>query len=267
MKRLLATALTLVIALTLVVPAMAANEARVRVVHASPDAPAVDILVNDGKAFTNAPFKGITAYAALPAGSYAVKVVPTGATTPVVINATLDLKANTDYTVVAMGKLANIGPVVLTDNNATPAAGKAHVRIVHASPDAPAVDIALKGGAVLFKNLAFKAASEYLPVDAGTYDLEVRPTGTTTVALPLAGVKLEAGKVYTFFAMGLLAGNPALTVVPSVDNAAPVAAALPKTGAFAGFGNVILALMAAGAGLTALGLGFRLLPAAVRKNK
>ena len=32
-----------------------------------------------------------------------VKVVPTGATTPVVINATLDLKANTDYTVVAMG--------------------------------------------------------------------------------------------------------------------------------------------------------------------
>jgi hypothetical protein len=267
MNRLFAVVLALAVALTLVVPVMAANEARVRVVHASPDAPAVDVLVNGAKAFTNAPFKGITGYAPLAAGSYKVQVVPTGATTPVVIDATLDLKANTDYTVVAMGKLANIGPVVLVDNNAAPAAGKAHVRIVHASPDAPAVDIALKGGAVLFKNLAFKAASEYLPVDAGTYDLEVRAAGTTTVALPLPGIKLEAGKIYTFFAMGLLSGAPALTVVPQADAPIAAATALPKAGEPFTFTSTILMALVAGMAAMVAGLALRFAPARVNKDK
>ena len=256
MKRIFAVLSALVLTLAIALPAMAANEARVRVVHASPDAPAVDVLVNGAKAFTNAPFKGITAYAPLAAGSYKVQVVPTGATTPVVIDATLALEANTDYTVVAMGKLANIGPIVLKDNNAAPAAGKAHVRIVHASPDAPAVDIAVKGGPVLFSNLAFKAATAYAPVDAGTYDLEVRAAGTTTVALPLAGIKLEAGKIYTFFAMGLLTGQPALTVVPLVDSPL-AAAALPKTGEPVTNNTSILAILMVGIASLATGLYLR----------
>lgn len=264
MKRLVSALSALLVALAIALPVTAANEARVRVVHASPDAPAVDVLVNGAKAFTNAPFKGITAYAPLAAGSYKVQVVPTGAMTPVVIDATLALEANTDYTVVAMGKLANIGPVVLKDNNAAPAAGKAHVRIVHASPDAPAVDIAVKGGPVLFSNLAFKAASAYAPVDAGTYDLEVRAAGTTTVALPLPGVKLEAGKIYTFFAMGLLSGQPALTVVPQVDSPL-AAAALPKTGQ--PFANTTAILAVLLAGIASLGLGIALRTSKVRTIK
>jgi hypothetical protein len=202
--------------------------ARVRAVHASPDAPAVDILVNDNAAFTNAPFQGITQYADLEAGTYNVKVVPTGATEPVVIEADLALEGGTDYTVVALGTLENIEPLVLIDNNSTPAAGKAHVRFVHASPDAPAVDIAVKGGPVLFSNIAFKGFGDYLPVDAGTYDLEVRVAGTENVALDVPGVQLDNGIVYTVFAMGLAGGEPTLTAVPSADNLTPTT--LPTTG-------------------------------------
>lgn len=230
MKRFLYLAGAVVLALATVTSAFAqSSQARVRVVHASPDAPAVDVWVNDQKAFTNAPFKGITNYAPLAAGTYGVKVVPTGATTPVVINANLDLKAGTDYTVVAVGQLANIAPLVLTDNNAAPAAGKAHVRFVHASPNAPAVDVAVKGGPVLFSNIAFKGTGNYLPVDGGTYDLEVRAAGTTKVALAVPGVELKAGTVYTIFAMGLAGGTPALTAVPSAD-ATAMPASLPRSG-------------------------------------
>jgi hypothetical protein len=120
------------------------------------------------------------------------------------------------------------------DNNAAPAAGKAHVRVVHASPDAPAVDIAVKGGAVLVPNLAFGKDAGPLPVDAGIYDLEVRAAGTTTVALPINGVQLAAGKIYTVFAVGLLNGTPKLEALPiaAAPAAAPAAggSALPKTG-------------------------------------
>jgi hypothetical protein len=227
-KKLFTTLSVLVLVLGLLTTALAdSHKTRVRVVHASPDAPAVDILVNGGTAFTNAPFKGITDYASLDPATYNIKVVPTGATEPVVIEADLALEAK-DYTVVAVGTLANIEPLVLIDNNSAPAAGKAHVRFVHASPDAPAVDIAVKGGPILFSNIAFKAIGDYLPVDAGTYNLEVRLAGTDTVALDVPGLALQAGTVYTVFAMGLAGGEPALMAIPSVD--AMHGGMLPETG-------------------------------------
>ncbi len=241
MKRLFLLGAVLVLTFGLTVSALAADgEAMVRVVHASPDAPAVDVWVNGAVAFSNAPFKGITAYAELDPGSYNVQVSPTGATTPIVIDATLDLAADTDYTVVAVGQLASIEPLVLIDTNSTPAAGKAHVRFVHASPDAPAVDIAVKNGPVLFSNVPFKGVGDYLPVDAGTYDLEVRLAGTETVALEVPGVALSDQTVYTIFAMGL-AGDGTLAAVPSVDAAAP--AMLPTTGGPIANGWLVALLM------------------------
>ena len=254
MKRILAVTAVLVLSLALVTSAMAQGMARVRVVHASPDAPAVDVWVNGAVAFSNAPFKGITAYADLAPGSYKVQVSPAGATEPIVIDATLDLAAGTDYTVVAVGQLASIEPLVLVDNNSAPAAGKAHVRFVHASPDAPAVDIAVTGGPVLFANVPFKGTGDYLPVDAGTYNLEARLAGTSTVALSVPGVVLEDGKVYTIFAMGLAGGEPALTAVPSVD-AANAPATLPATGG--AMSTWLLVVLGAGLALLASGLLLR----------
>jgi LPXTG-motif cell wall-anchored protein len=232
MKRLFVLSAVLVLSLAMATIALAdSHMARVRVVHASPDAPAVDVWVNGAVAFSNAPFQGITDYAELAPDSYQVQVSPTGATEPIVIDATLDLAGGTDYTVVAVGQLAEIEPLVLVDNNSAPATGKAHVRFVHASPDAPAVDIAVaNGGPVLFSNVPFKGVGDYLPVDAGTYDLEARLAGTDTVALSVPGVSLADGAVYTIFAMGLAGGEPALTAVPSMDASYPVATLLPVTG-------------------------------------
>jgi hypothetical protein len=205
------------------------NEARVRVVHASPDAPAVDILVDGQKAFSNISFKTITPYAALAPGSHQVQVVAAGTNGPAVINTTLNLSPNTDYTVVASGTLANIAPLVLTDNNAAPPAGQAKIRLVHAAPNAPAVDVAVAGGPVLFSNIAFGQAGAYVPVNAGTYTLEVRPAGTTNAVLSVPGVVLQPGNIYTAFAVGLLNGQPPLQVVLSNDAARSVVAGAATT--------------------------------------
>jgi hypothetical protein len=195
-----------------------AQGAMVRVAHLSPDAPAVDVLVNGQRAITNLAFKEVTPYIPLPAAKVRVQVVPAGQSSPVVIDAELDLKEGVYYTVAATGFLNSIRPQVYTDTLAGffPRAGYARVRVVHASPDAPAVDVAVKGGPVLFAGLPFPRASTYLSVPAGTYDLEVRAAGTTTVALALPGVTLESGKVYTVFAVGSL-GQGTLTVVAVVD--------------------------------------------------
>lgn len=208
--------------------AEANTTARVRVVHASPDAPAVDVFIDGQRALTNIPYKRITDYATLPAGTRQVQVAPTG-TTNFVISANLNLQAGMDYTVVATGQVANIRPLVLTDDNSAPAAGKAKLRVVHASPNTPAVDIAVAGGPVLVPNISFGNASGYLAVDAGTVNVEARPAGTTTAALSVPNFTMNAGRIYTVFAVGLFQGNPALEVIVA-NTEATAPSSLPRTG-------------------------------------
>ena len=197
--------------------AQESSMAKVRVIHASPDAPAVDVLVNGERAVEGLAFQSGTGYLDLEAGDYQFQVVPAGGEAEdAVIDANATLEAGTWYSVVAVGTLDSIEPLVVVDSITEPAAGQAHIKVVHASPDAPAVDVAVAGGPVLFENAPFKAATDYLPVDAGSYDLEVRPTGTEDVALAIPGLALDAGNVYSAYAMGLLADG-SLTVIPFVD--------------------------------------------------
>jgi len=181
----------------------------VMIVHASPDAPAVDVLVDNSPALSGLSFPTNTGYVNLPSGQRNVKVNATNTTTTV-INENLVLDANKTYTVFAVDSVNKIDVVVLEDNLAAPASGKAHVRFVHLSPNAPAVDVAVTGGPVLFPNVSFKGSIDFTPVDAGSYNLEVRVANTGTVVLPLPNITLQNGKIYTVFAKGFVNGAPAL---------------------------------------------------------
>lgn len=229
-KVILAAAAAAVLVGSSALGAQAAEDARVRVVHASHDAPAVDVYANGSRVLSDVPFKAASEYLSVPAGAYSFEVRPAGAApeSSPVLSVSADLEAGTDYTVMAVDRLSQIKASLFVDDNSAPAAGKAHVQVVHASPDAPAVDIGVKGGPVLVPNLPFGKLKGPLPVDAGTFDLEVRLAGTSTVALPLDGVRLEAGNVYTFTAMGLASGEPALSVLPLVYTPQPIT--VPSTG-------------------------------------
>ena len=119
------------------------------------------------------------------------------------------MEKDKNYSVFAIDSVSKISALVVADDLTTPASGKAHVRFIHLSPNAPAVDVALTGGGVVFGNKSFKDYTAFTPLDAGTYNLEVRVAGTATVALPLPGIALQAGKIYTVFAKGFLGGSGA----------------------------------------------------------
>ena len=234
MKRLRVLAAALALAAITAVPASAAGESRVRVLHASPDAPAVDVFLDGTKvdALVNVPFGAISDYLTIPAGSHQVTVYATGTTTSPVIDATLPFDAGKAYTVAATNALASIEAQVLTDAPAPKASG-AQLRVVHFSADTPAVDIAPDGADpadAIVKNLAYPDATEYLDVPADTYDLEVRAAGTSTVALQLDPITLDAGKAYTVFAIGSGASTPvggnAVRVLAAVDATAAAAPAV-----------------------------------------
>jgi hypothetical protein len=188
-------------------PKVEPGKAKVMVVHASPDAPGVDLLVDNVKQNTAAlNFLQNTTYLSVTEGTRNIKVNAAG-TTNSVINKDVAFAKDKSYTLFAGNKLANIEPILITDDLTAPAAGKAHVRFVHLSPDAPAVDVAVTGGNVLFPNVAFKGNSAFSPVAAGTVALEARLAGTNTVALPVGNVTFTAGKIYTVYARGLLSNS------------------------------------------------------------
>jgi hypothetical protein len=193
---------------TPVSPTTLPSNSLVKVIHASPDAPGVDLLVDNAIAGTNLTFPNNTGYLTVPSGTRNVKVNVTGTSTTV-IEANLDLMTNKNYSVFAVNSVANIEAIVIGDDLTLPAQGKAHVRFIHLSPDAPAVDVTLTDGTVVFGNKSFKEFTAFTPLDARSYDLEVRVAGTTTVALDLPVINLEAGKIYTVFAKGFLSGNGA----------------------------------------------------------
>jgi len=191
---------------TVTAPAPIQSTSKVLVTHASPDAPGVDILVDNAVAVPNLTFPNSSAYASLNSGTRNVKVNVAGTSTTA-LEANLNLAADKNYSVFAVNNVASIEAIVLEDDLTAPTSGKSHVRFLHLSPNAPGVDITLTNGTVVFGDYMFKEYSAFTPLDAGTYDLQVRLAGTSTVVLDLPGIALTAGKIYTVFAKGLVGGT------------------------------------------------------------
>ncbi|KML30213.1 DUF4397 domain-containing protein [Priestia aryabhattai] len=178
-----------------------AQNAEVRIVHASPDAPAVDIFVDDKALVEGAKFKDVSNSLPLSAGSHKVEVyeAKTKGTKDSIIEATLVVDGGKSYTVAAVNKAENLELQAFT-NNKQGMDGKASLRVAHLSPDAPAVNVGPKGAAPLFKNLSFKSISGYQVVNPGSYDLSVS-TADGKEILNLPGTNLQSGKNYTVLAV------------------------------------------------------------------
>jgi len=248
--------------------AQSPGSGRVRIMHASPDAPAVDIFVDGQKAVTALAFPANTGYVSLPAGAHDVAVFasPSNGTGTPVLKATLQVAAGKDYTVLAVGRLADstLAILPLEDNNSAPAAGNAHVRLIHASPDAPAVDVVVAGtNTKVFSNVAFKGVGTYTPVPAGTYNLDVKVASSGQTVKSITGLVLSDRSVYTVVATG---SASALQVLPLEDaKSATPAPDAPATGSGLGADQGISGAMTMlGAALLALAVAAIAGTAAVR---
>lgn len=197
--------------------------ARLRVMHGSPDAPAVDVLVDGQAVLTGVMYPQNSPYLAVPAGARNLRVRVAGSST-LVIDATPTLEADRDYTVIASGLATAIQPWVLVDDNSAPLPGQAKVRLVHNAPSAPQVDIYVTGpGASLdaatpvLTGVPFAAASAYLAVPAATYQVRICPAGTKTVAIDSGPLALVAGQVRTAVAIDAPGGGTPFGAVVLAD--------------------------------------------------
>ncbi|HEU5100060.1 MAG TPA: DUF4397 domain-containing protein, partial [Roseiflexaceae bacterium] len=175
-----------------------APQSQIRVMHDSPDAPAVDVFVDGNLAFENVGYSTTTDYQSLAPGRHRVQVAPTGESAEAsVIDTNVDLTGGKPYTVLALGRLADIRAEVLPDTSKEPPAGQARVRIIHAAADTGPVDIYPTGSTIPLLTDQYLGSADYVNIPAGTYTFDVTPAGTTQVALTSQELKFEPGWVYT----------------------------------------------------------------------
>jgi hypothetical protein len=195
------------------------EQASVRVAHFSPDAPNVDVYVDGDQVLSDVPFRATSDYLAVPAGTRVVEIAAAGDPDTVAFEGEVTLEA-AEYTVVALGELASedtrFRPLVLEDDNSDPGADTARVRAVHASPDAPAVDLTVtESGDALFDGVAF-GGSGYADVPSGDYTLQVRgdTDGNDGEVVAEFDLSLSGGTVSTAFAGGYLSPDDESTNEP-----------------------------------------------------
>jgi hypothetical protein len=202
-----------------------AGTAMVRVLHASPDAPEVDIYLDGaavGDPLAALAFGEISPYVPVPAGPHAIKVCATADATVCPIDVPeLTVEDGMSYTIAATNALASIEAQVLADT-VTGDPANALVRVVHFSADAPEVDVLTQDGATaVVSALAYPNATEYLALPPASYDLKVCATADTTVCpIDPPALDLAAGTVSSVFAIGSLEGGTITAIVAS-DAAAP----------------------------------------------
>jgi hypothetical protein len=189
----------------------------VRVLHASPDAPAVDIYANGKLIVRGLAYKAFTPYVKVNSGEYKVDVFPAGQVTSPVLSTNVTIPAQSITTVAAIGYLPELSLYPVPDPVMEKTPGLTNVRFVHLSPNTPNVDITLPDGRRLFTNIGYKGITEYLPVNPGTYTFELRPTGTETIALYVPNIRLLPDRFYTIYAVGLTGANPPLQVLIPLD--------------------------------------------------
>lgn len=119
------------------------------------------------------------------------------------------IDANFGYSAFIVDQLEDISILLLKDDLTQPETGKARIRFVNLSPDAPALNLAIADKETdLFTNKLFKEYSTFESIDAAekvTFNLKDKETGE--VEATLADVKIESGRIYTIWVKGLKAAT------------------------------------------------------------
>lgn len=194
----------------------------VRVAHLSPDTKAVDVrlaALGGGEVLytlERVGYGAVSDYMAVPAGTYVVSMVPTGAaaSSPPVISGSVTVAEDAPVTVAAYGRNSDLRTAVFSDDLTQPDRGSARIRVVQASVRAGSVDVATTTGLQVAEGARTGTATGYATVPAGPWTLDVSGDGSGS-----ATVELGSGTVNTLLVLDDAAGGQTLKAVLDASGA------------------------------------------------
>lgn len=146
-----------------------ANEALVRFAHTIPGASAVDIYVDNILTVSNLSFGQATDYITITPGPRGIRVTPAEASIAL-WEQTLEASNQGVYTLIATTENNDLAFTIYRDDFTSLPLGRARFTVIHAIPEAPAVDVLLEDG-----NPVLLAIEYARPDTSGTLDVPVLP--------------------------------------------------------------------------------------------
>jgi len=172
--------------------------------HASPDAPDLDILVDNEK-INNVPFTyGLnTGYLFFSSGARNLRFVPYGGTTTV-IDTVLTLEPEKDFSIFVIDEFERASVMMLFDDPSPPAASNAKIRFINLSPDSNPISLKIKDVALpLTVGQSFTEASNFMDIEGKDYHFEIVSGGVVIDEIPNA--QLQSGWFYNIIVRGFVA--------------------------------------------------------------
>lgn len=188
-------------------------DATVRVLHAAPETPRLDVVV-EGESKTLLEYAEVSDAIQLESGERRVQLVVEGETEALIDLDTV-FEPGTHYTVLAAGRAGEILPIVLVDDTVAADTGQTRIRLVHAAPTAGLVDIyvtepgsPLSGETPALASVAFGEASDYMVLDSRTYQVRVTTAGGSVLVIDLPLLVLSSRRVLTIVMMDTMGSGP-----------------------------------------------------------
>ncbi|MFC5282684.1 DUF4397 domain-containing protein [Pedobacter alpinus] len=202
------------------------GEAKIRIINASPEANQFSFFINDtlktGQALN---YGEASPYINISAGSNSVY---TKLDNSILSNTNLRLflSNNTNYTLFLAGKASKDSLIYVStsDNLSFGSDTTATVRFINVSPNSQNLNLVFQTSLVdsvnVISSINYRSASNYIRIKPNIYFLRIKRTGSSASLANLDGYNLQAGKVYTFWAKGLVntTGTFALNIGSLTDN-------------------------------------------------
>lgn len=184
---------------------------QLRIGNFSPDAPAMNVSVDGDLLLEDISFGTLGDYMDLDdivdtdADMIDIEIMPaTGG--DAVIAESLSIEDDQRYTLMAVGMLDELELLTLTDEQRSIEDGDARLRFVNTTVDAPAVDL-MADDTLVFETIEFGEIRSAVPVDANTWDIDVRVAGEHESLVSLDGMTLDDMTSYTLISTGLIADD------------------------------------------------------------
>ena len=176
------------------------DTAQLRVIHASPDAPAVNVRLGSVTEISDLDYGESSGFASVFAGQrdVAVEAIIPGGNADVITVPGFSLGKDSRSTIIAVNNTASIEPLVADESAAVPGADEVAIVVVHASPDAAIVDVYVTAPGVDVNavnpdfSFDFKGQVDAGALPAGTYRIQVTGQNSKTVVFDSGPVDLTA---------------------------------------------------------------------------
>jgi hypothetical protein len=208
-----------------ITPAQAQGSlSRVRFLHAVPGAPSVDVYLDGKMVATNLGFGRVTPHLSVPGGDHQVTLRQTGLGMDAapLIEVAVPLAPGFAFTVVAQGAQGAFEAALYEDILDELQPGMARLTAINTVSDAPALDVLTSEGGPLLQGINYGMQFGTINIPTGTQDLVMVPAGGApeSAIARIGQVSLQSGTLYTFVALGTLAGTTSTLVIATPVNGA-----------------------------------------------